>query len=193
MEVKSNALVKILVPTVLVIGGFIGIKSCSSTEGAAPSATSNHVLATLSPEELQALGVGGDTPEDTLRTLIGSLNKVRAEQKKLSQQNTDILKENDQQSLLAQIDLLTERLNSAPLPAQDSQMPLGLGLAGNQYAANPVRGQDEFIWVNPADEKPTALQAMGHGQSTPQYQRQQDQLSDIKLRMRELIGDYKSR
>ncbi|WP_217277131.1 hypothetical protein [Photorhabdus heterorhabditis] len=25
-----------------------------------------------------------------------------------------------------------------------------------------------------------------------QYQRQQDQLSDIKLRMRELIGDYKS-
>ncbi|MDC9598897.1 SymE family type I addiction module toxin [Xenorhabdus anantnagensis] len=26
-----------------------------------------------------------------------------------------------------------------------------------------------------------------------QYQRQQDQLSDIKLRMRELIGDYKSR
>ncbi|WP_167332160.1 type I toxin-antitoxin system SymE family toxin [Photorhabdus australis] len=25
-----------------------------------------------------------------------------------------------------------------------------------------------------------------------QYQRQQDQLSDIKLRMRELIGDYNS-
>jgi toxic protein SymE len=25
-----------------------------------------------------------------------------------------------------------------------------------------------------------------------QYQRQQDQLSDIKLRMRELIGDYKA-
>ncbi|MBE8597365.1 TIGR03752 family integrating conjugative element protein [Xenorhabdus sp. BG5] len=203
MEVKSNALVKILVPTVLLIGGFIGIKSCSSTEGAAPNTTSNNVLATLSPEELQALGVGGDTPEDTLRTLIGSLNKVRAEQKRLSEQNTDILKENDQlkhqrldvagqidaavaairqddeqrrrglqdeqQSLLAQIDFLTERLNSAPLPSQDSQMLLGLGLTGSQYAANPVRGQDEFIWVNPADEKPAALQAMGHGQSTPQY------------------------
>ncbi|WP_340617106.1 TIGR03752 family integrating conjugative element protein [Xenorhabdus entomophaga] len=198
MEVKSNALVKILVPTVLVIGGFIGIKSCSSTEGAAPSATSNHVLATLSPEELQALGVGGDTPEDTLRTLIGALNKVRAEQKRLSQQNTDILKENDQlkhqrldvagqidaavtairqedeqrqralqddqQGLLAQIDLLTERLNSTPLSAPESQSALS-----NPYAANPVRGQDEFIWVNPADEKPTALQAMGHGQPTPQY------------------------
>ncbi|MGJ0577168.1 TIGR03752 family integrating conjugative element protein [Xenorhabdus bovienii] len=198
MEVKSNALVKILVPTVLLIGGFIGLKSCSSTENTAPNTTSNNVLATLSPEELQALGVGGDTPEDTLRTLIGALNKVRAEQKRLSQQNTDILKENDQlkhqrldvagqidaavtairqedeqrqralqddqQGLLAQIDLLTERLNSIPLSAPESQSALS-----NPYAVNPVRGQDEFIWVNPADEKPTALQAMGHGQPTPQY------------------------
>ncbi|MEX0447890.1 TIGR03752 family integrating conjugative element protein [Xenorhabdus sp. SGI246] len=198
MEVKSNALVKILVPAVLLIGGFIGIKSCSSTEGAAPGTTSNNVLAMLSPEELQALGVGGDTPEDTLRTLVGTLNKVRAEQKRLSQQNTDILKENDQlkhqrldvagqidaavaairqddeqrqrtlqdeqQSLLAQIDLLTERLNSAPLSVPESQSALS-----NPYATNPVSGQDEFIWVNPADEKPTGLQAMGHGQSTPQY------------------------
>ncbi|KMJ44876.1 bacterial conjugation TrbI-like family protein [Xenorhabdus khoisanae] len=198
MQIKSNSLVKILVPTVLVIGGFIGIKSCSSTEGAAPGTTSNNVLATLSPEELQALGVGGDTPEDTLRTLIGALNKVRAEQKRLSQQNTDILKENDQlknqnqdvagqidaavaairqddeqrqrtlqdeqQSLLAQIDLLTERLNSTPLSAPESQSALS-----SPYAAHPVVGQDEFIWVNPADEKLTALQAMGNGQSTPQY------------------------
>ncbi|WP_350305861.1 hypothetical protein [Photorhabdus viridis] len=30
-------------------------------------------------------------------------------------------------------------------------------------------------------------------QQHQQYQRQQDQLSEIKLRMRELIGDYKVR
>ncbi|QTL40877.1 TIGR03752 family integrating conjugative element protein [Xenorhabdus budapestensis] len=203
MEIKSNALVKILVPTVLLIGGFIGIKSCSSTESAAPGTTANNVLATLSPEELQALGVGGDTPEDTLRTLTGALNKVRAEQKRLSQQNTDILKENDQlknqnqdvagqidaavaairqedeqrrrelqdeqQGLLAQIDLLTERLNSAPLPAQNNQMPLGLGLAESQYAANPVRGQDEFIWVTPADEKPVDTQNVAYGKPAAKF------------------------
>ncbi|PHM22522.1 TIGR03752 family integrating conjugative element protein [Xenorhabdus budapestensis] len=203
MQIKSNSLVKILVPTVLVIGGFIGIKSCSSPEGAVPNTTSNHVLATLSPEELQALGVGGDTPEDTLRTLVGTLNKVRAEQKRLSQQNTDILKENDQlkhqrldvagqidaavaairqddeqrqrtlqdeqQSLLAQIDLLTERLNSAPLPSQDSSIPLGLGLAGNQYASNPVRGQDELIWVTPADEKPVENQNVAYGKPDAKF------------------------
>ncbi|WFQ79397.1 TIGR03752 family integrating conjugative element protein [Xenorhabdus sp. SF857] len=198
MEVKSNALVKILVPTVLVIGGFIGIKSCSSTEGAAPGTTQNNVLATLSPEELQALGVGGDTPEDTLRTLIGALNKVRAEQKRLSQQNTDILKENDQlkhqrldvagqidaavtairqgdeqhrrelqdeqQGLLAQIDLLTERLNSTPLSAPESQNALS-----SQYAANPVSGQDELIWVVPADEKPVDAQNGVYGKPATKF------------------------
>ncbi|MBC8946553.1 TIGR03752 family integrating conjugative element protein [Xenorhabdus indica] len=203
MQIKSNSLVKILVPTVLLIGGFIGIKSCSSTESAAPGTTANNVLATLSPEELQALGVGGDTPEDTLRTLTGALNKVRAEQKHLSQQNTDILKENDQlrnqshdvasqidaavaairqeneqrrrelqdeqQGLLVQIDLLTERLNSAPLPAQNNQMPLGLGLAESQYAANPVRGQDELIWVAPADEKPVETQNVAYGQPAAKF------------------------
>ncbi|WP_262947523.1 TIGR03752 family integrating conjugative element protein [Xenorhabdus indica] len=203
MEVKSNALVKILVPVVLLIGGVIGIKSCRSTESAAPGTTANNVLATLSPEELQALGVGGDTPEDTLRTLTGALNKVRAEQKHLSQQNTDILKENDQlrnqshdvasqidaavaairqeneqrrrelqdeqQGLLAQIDLLTERLNSAPLPAQNNQMPLGLGLAESQYAASPVRGQDELIWVAPADEKPVETQNVAYGQPAAKF------------------------
>ncbi|SFN78735.1 TIGR03752 family integrating conjugative element protein [Xenorhabdus japonica] len=203
MQVKSNALVKILVPMVLLIGGFIGIKSCRSTEGAAPDTTSNNVLATLSPEELQALGVGGDTPEDTLRTLIGTLNKVRAEQRHLSQQNADILKENDQlksqrhdvagqidaavaairqedeqrrrelqdeqQGVLAQIDLLTERLNSAPLPSQDNQMPLGLGLAGSPYSAQPAKGQDELIWVPPADEKSSDMQAMGNEKTTAQF------------------------
>ncbi|CDM88637.1 TIGR03752 family integrating conjugative element protein [Xenorhabdus bovienii] len=97
MQVNSNALVKILVPGVLILGGFIGLKSCSSEEDARqPKTAQGNALATLSPDELQALGVGGDTPEDTLRTLVGALNKVREEQTRLSQQNTAILKKNDQ-------------------------------------------------------------------------------------------------
>ncbi|MBD2816127.1 TIGR03752 family integrating conjugative element protein, partial [Xenorhabdus sp. Flor] len=96
MQIKSNNLVKILVPAVLMVGGFIGIKSCSSTNTVAPATPPNNALASLSPEELQALGIGGDTPEDTLRTLVGTLNKVRAEQQRLTRQNADILKENDQ-------------------------------------------------------------------------------------------------
>ncbi|CDH00426.1 TIGR03752 family integrating conjugative element protein [Xenorhabdus bovienii] len=203
MQIKSNSLVKILVPTVLVVGGFIGIKSCSSTDNTVPHSPSNNALASLSPEELQALGVGGDTPEDTLRTLVGTLNKVRAEQKRLGQQNADILKENDQlknqsqdvagqidaaivairqedeqrqrelqddqQGLLAQIDLLTERLNSTPVSAPDNQIPLGTGLAGNSYSPGMVRRQDELIWVTPADEKPADSQAMTNGKAVAQF------------------------
>ncbi|MEQ2024890.1 TIGR03752 family integrating conjugative element protein [Xenorhabdus szentirmaii] len=201
MQVKSNPLVKILVPMALLVGGFIGIKSCSSTDSSASDTPQNTVLATLSPEELQALGVGGDTPEDTLRTLVGTLNKVRAEQQRLSRQNADILKENDQlknqrhdvagqidaavaairqadeqrrrelqdeqQGLLAQMDLLTERLNATPLTGQDSPIPLGLG--AGPYAANVVRGQDELIWITPADEKPADMQAMGNGKATAAF------------------------
>ncbi|MDE9566254.1 TIGR03752 family integrating conjugative element protein [Xenorhabdus bovienii] len=201
MQVKSNSLVKILVPAVLMVGGFIGIKSCSSTDSTAPDTPQNNVLATLSPEELQALGVVGDTPEDTLRTLVGTLNKVRAEQQRLGQQNADILKENDQlknqrqdvagqidaavaairqddeqrrrelqdeqQGLLAQIDLLTERLNSTPLSAPDSPIPLGSGSI--PYSANSGTGQNELIWITPADEKPADIQTPGSGKATAQF------------------------
>ncbi|PHM46588.1 TIGR03752 family integrating conjugative element protein [Xenorhabdus miraniensis] len=203
MQIKSNSMVKILVPTVLVVGGFIGIKSCSSTENTVPDKPQNNALATLSPEELQALGVGGDTPEDTLRTLVGTLNTVRAEQKRLDQQNAAMRKENDQlkgqhqdvagqidaavaairqddeqrqrtlqdeqQGLLAQIDLLTERLNSTPLPAPDNQIPLGNGLTGSAYSAGIIRGQDDLIWVTPADEKPADMQTMGNGKTATQF------------------------
>ncbi|MDE9452487.1 TIGR03752 family integrating conjugative element protein [Xenorhabdus bovienii] len=201
MQVKSNSLVKILVPVVLMVGGFIGIKSCSSTDSTAPNTPQNNVLSTLSPEELQALGVGGDTPEDTLRTLVGTLNKVRSEQQRLGQQNADILKENDQlrnqshdvagqidaavatirkegeqrqrewqdeqQGLLAQIDLLTERLNATPLPAQDSHLPFGAAVS--QYTADPLRGQEELIWVTPADEKPLDPQHLAADKTTARF------------------------
>ncbi|MBD2812827.1 TIGR03752 family integrating conjugative element protein, partial [Xenorhabdus sp. Vera] len=189
------------VPAVLMVGGFIGIKSCSSTDSTTPDTPRNNVLATLSPEELQALGVGGDTPEDTLRTLVGTLNNVRAEQKRLGQQNADILKENDQlknqrhdvagqidaavaairqgdeqrrrelqdeqQGLLAQIDLLTERLNSTPLSAPDSPIPPGSGSI--PYSVNAGTGQNELIWITPADEKPADMQIPGNGKATAQF------------------------
>ncbi|MBI6549751.1 TIGR03752 family integrating conjugative element protein [Xenorhabdus lircayensis] len=201
MQIKSNSLVKVLVPAVLMVGGFIGIKSCSSTDTVAPATPPNNALASLSPEELQALGIGGDTPEDTLRTLVGTLNKVRAEQQRLSRQNADILKENDQlknqhhdvagqidaavatlrqadeqrqrelqdeqQGLLAQIDLLTERLNSTPLSAPDSPVPLGAGI--DPYSANTATGQGDFIWITPADEKPTDMQSIGNGNATARF------------------------
>ncbi|HBD1844104.1 TPA: TIGR03752 family integrating conjugative element protein [Salmonella enterica] len=95
MQIKSNTLVKILVPTVVAVGVLIGIKSCSSENAPAHSASTSNVLADLSPDELKALGVAGDTPEDTLKTLIGSYRTTRTEQAELKKQVDDVLKENE--------------------------------------------------------------------------------------------------
>ncbi|EBB2054793.1 TIGR03752 family integrating conjugative element protein [Salmonella enterica] len=97
MQIKSNAMVKFIVPAVVVAGLAVGLKSCKgerSPENASGDVTT--VLKNLSQDELKALGVEGDTPEDTLRTLIGRLNDVRDRQKTLDKQNADLLKENEQ-------------------------------------------------------------------------------------------------
>ncbi|EIY5515309.1 TIGR03752 family integrating conjugative element protein [Salmonella enterica] len=97
MQIKSNAMVKFIVPAVVVAGMAVGLKSCKgerSPENASGDVTT--VLKNLSQDELKALGVEGDTPEDTLRTLIGRLNDVRDRQKTLDKQNADLLKENEQ-------------------------------------------------------------------------------------------------
>ncbi len=97
MQIKSNAMVKFIVPAVVVAGLAVGLKSC---KGERPPENSSGdvttVLKNLSQDELKALGVEGDTPEDTLRTLIGRLNDVRDRQKTLDKQNADLLKENEQ-------------------------------------------------------------------------------------------------
>lgn len=95
MQIKSNTLVKILVPTVLLAGILVGIKSCSSEKTSVPSSSGNNVLADLSPDELRALGVEGDTPEDTLKTLIGSYRTTRSEQTELKKQIDKVLKQNE--------------------------------------------------------------------------------------------------
>ncbi|MBD2790289.1 TIGR03752 family integrating conjugative element protein, partial [Xenorhabdus sp. DI] len=75
--------------------------------------------------------------------------------------------QDEQQGLLAQIDLLTERLNSTPLPAQDSH--LSFGAAGSQSAADPFRGQEELIWVTPDDEKPFDPQHLTADKTTARF------------------------
>ena len=95
MQIKSNALVKFIVPAVVIAGLAVGLKSCKNEPAEQPQAKQSGSLKNLSPDELKALGVEGDTPEDTLRTLIGRLNDVRDRQKTLDKQNADLVKENE--------------------------------------------------------------------------------------------------
>ncbi len=95
MQIKSNAPVKFIVPAVVIAGLAVGLKSCKNEPAEQPQAKQSGSLKNLSPDELKALGVEGDTPEDTLRTLIGRLNDVRDRQKTLDKQNADLVKENE--------------------------------------------------------------------------------------------------
>ena len=65
---KSNPLLKwLLIPMALVLL-FVGIKMFSGDRGAkpVPAGSAN----SLTPEEMKALGIEGDTPRDTVATLV---------------------------------------------------------------------------------------------------------------------------
>ncbi|WP_034949221.1 TIGR03752 family integrating conjugative element protein [Erwinia oleae] len=94
-SVKSNMLPKVIVVGVLAAAILIGLKSCGGNKVVEKPQQTQDVLANMSPEELQALGVEGDTPEDTLRTLIGTLRTTRSQQAELQKNIDKVLKENE--------------------------------------------------------------------------------------------------
>lgn len=52
------------------------------------------VVADLTQEELKALGVEGDTPQDTLRTLVGRMRTIQNKQVELDRDNKALAEEN---------------------------------------------------------------------------------------------------
>ena len=74
---KSNPLLKwLLIPMALLLV-FIGIKLFSGDRGAksAPPGAASQ----LTPEEMKALGIEGDTPRDTVATLVAQVKQLRNE------------------------------------------------------------------------------------------------------------------
>lgn len=98
MKNTASLLVRILVTVMLAGGVMVGLRRCGVHDGTVPGpqATRADSFAGLSPEELRSLGVEGDTPADTLHTLIGTLNTVRAQQQQLSEENAALRQDNAQ-------------------------------------------------------------------------------------------------
>lgn len=99
----TNLIVKIAVPVVLTAAIVVGVKSCSDSKEktASTQKTTNAALKDLSPDDLKALGVEGDTPQDTLRTIVGNFRRVQDrldtlanDNKKLNEENTELKKTN---------------------------------------------------------------------------------------------------
>ncbi|MBK0123613.1 TIGR03752 family integrating conjugative element protein [Pantoea sp. S61] len=93
---SSNLIVRVAVPVVLASAIVVGVKSCSG--GGQPStgshAPTNAALKDLSPEDLKTLGIEGDTPQDTLRTVVGNFRKVQDRLDTLADDNKKLSDEN---------------------------------------------------------------------------------------------------
>ncbi|MEB6535917.1 TIGR03752 family integrating conjugative element protein [Pantoea stewartii] len=99
----TNLIVKIAVPVVLTAAIVVGVKSCSDNRNKTPDTqtSANVALKNMSPEDLKALGVEGDTPQDTLRTIVGNFRRVQdrldtlaGDNKKLNEENAELKKTN---------------------------------------------------------------------------------------------------
>lgn len=110
MQLKSNHLLKILVPALLLGTGFISLKSCHSStdQNSAPDSTT---VVDLSDDELKALGIDGDTPRDTVATLVGQMKQYRREMDEVRSNSTALVKEN--QRLRERDSNVEGRINSA--------------------------------------------------------------------------------
>ena len=93
MQIKSNTLLKVIVPVVLLSAVMIGVKSCGGAKQTQDSAD-NATVADLTQEELRILGIEGDTPQDTLRTLVGRIKTIQTSQENLEKQNAALAEEN---------------------------------------------------------------------------------------------------
>ncbi|HHT7564020.1 TIGR03752 family integrating conjugative element protein [Raoultella ornithinolytica] len=93
MQIKSNTLLKVIVPLVLLSAVMIGVKSCGGSKQTLDSAD-NTAVADLTQEELRILGIEGDTPQDTLRTLVGRIKTIQTSQENLEKLNAALAEEN---------------------------------------------------------------------------------------------------
>ncbi|EMI7380102.1 TIGR03752 family integrating conjugative element protein [Salmonella enterica] len=113
---KSNALVKVLVPAVLLGAAGIGMRACTS--GSPDKVTTQQVpLPQLTPEQLRELGIEGDTPQDTLNTLVGKLGEVQRQQGDIMKENRELQEEN--RKLQAGNGQVDQRIADAVSDAED--------------------------------------------------------------------------
>lgn len=97
MEIKSNNMLKIVVPIIVFIGIFVCIKSCKSDKSS-ENIEQNTItqIPDLQADELKALGVEGDTSKDTIQTFVTILKNVKGELNEVKQLNETLIKENSE-------------------------------------------------------------------------------------------------
>ena len=125
---RSNGLLKWLMIPVAILVLFVGIRLFSGGGSTAPPAADNG--AQLTPDEMKALGIEGDTPRDTVATLVAQVKQLRTELQTALSDNKSQREEN--QRLRQRENSIDQRINSA-LESERSQ-PAPRPRAGGQRA-----------------------------------------------------------
>ncbi|EHK90249.1 TIGR03752 family integrating conjugative element protein [Aggregatibacter actinomycetemcomitans] len=122
MKLKSNGMLKILVPSVIAVAVFVGIKGFKSTpeEIAKPADPNAYIVNNVTPEELRELNIQGDTAEDTVKTLLGETKDTKRTVHAANQRIEDVLREN--KKLRLHNDSVDERINEALAKQSDEMM-----------------------------------------------------------------------
>ena len=106
---KSNPLLKWLLIPVALLLLFVGIKLFSGGQGGKPAPAGG--TSQLTPEEMKALGIEGDTPRDTVATLVAQVKQLRNELQTALNDNKNQKTENER--MRARESAVDQRIQSA--------------------------------------------------------------------------------
>ena len=106
---RSNGLLKWLMIPVLLLLVFAGVRLFSGGGGETPAAVD--AGGQLSPEEMKALGIEGDTPRDTVATLVAQVKQLRTELQTAMSENQSQRAENER--LRQREGAIDQRISSA--------------------------------------------------------------------------------
>lgn len=79
MRIKANSLLQYLVPIIGIIVVFLGVRACESESATPLFSEAENKAPQLTPEQMKALGIEAEGPEDTVSTLVAQVHKMRDE------------------------------------------------------------------------------------------------------------------
>ena len=127
MQLRSNPLLKFGLLGVLALVVFIGV---GLLKGGKPKAPEQPQGVQLTPEQARALGVEGDTPSDTLRTIVAESRQLKDQLSKLTSDNNKIKEDNER--LTAQLSSINSavdnRVQAGVTQALENQQKQNQGL-----------------------------------------------------------------
>ncbi|HBO2405239.1 TPA: TIGR03752 family integrating conjugative element protein, partial [Pseudomonas aeruginosa] len=120
MALTGNPLLKLLVIPVVIGAILIGVSMMGKKEGAQSQGAATP---TVTSEEAATLGIDGDTPADTLRTIVAESRQLKDQISKVIQENDSLKAANENlQGRLRNIDQnIEQKLNNTAQELQQQQ------------------------------------------------------------------------